>query len=115
MIFLFTVLIIASAVLDIPAWLYARRHRGTTAFLPWLAAPALCLWSALMLLGVGRGTLANLAEATWIAGLGVVLVYLQVFGLDRVWKRPRRTSAILALALCIVAVLLRLWMPPLPE
>ncbi len=115
MIFLITVLIIVPAVLDTPAWLYARRHRGGTAFLPWLAVPALCLWSGLMVLGVGRSTLGNFEEGIWIVGLGVFLVYLQVFALDRVWKRPRRTSAMLAVALCIVAVILRLYMPPLPE
>ena len=108
-------LIIVPAVLNIPAWLYARRHRGGTAFLPWLTVPAVCLWSALMFLGIGRSTLANFVEGFWIAGLGVFLVYLQVFALDRVWKRPRRTSAMLAVALCIVAVILRLCMPPLPE
>jgi len=115
MIFLLTVLVIGPATLNIPAWLFARRHRGATAFLPWLAVPALCLWSGLLLLGVGRGTLGNLVEEVWIAGLGILLVYVQVFALDRVWKRPRRTSAMLALALCILAGLLRLWMPPLPE
>jgi hypothetical protein len=115
MIFLITVLVIGPAALNIPAWLYARRHRGATAFLPWLAVPALCLWSGLLLLGVGQGTLGNLVEGVWIAGLGVFLVYLQVFALDRVWKRPRRTSAMLALALCIVAGILRVWMPDLPE
>jgi len=68
-----------------------------------------------MVLGVGRSTLGNFEEGIWIVGLGVFLVYLQVFALDRVWKRPRRTSAMLAVALCIVAVILRLYMPPLPE
>jgi hypothetical protein len=68
-----------------------------------------------MLSGVGRGTLANFEEGIWIVGLGMFLVYLQVFALDRVWKRPRRTSAMLAVALCIAAVILRLYMPPLPE
>jgi hypothetical protein len=115
MIFLFKVLIIVPAVLNIPAWLYARRHRSGTAFLPWLALPAVCLWSGLFVSGAGRASLANMAEGIWIGGLGVFLVYLQVFALDRIWKRPRRTSAMLAVSLCVVAVILRLYMPPLPE
>lgn len=110
-----TILITVPAALNIPAWEYARRHRGATNFLPWLAVPALCLWGGLLVLGVGRASLANLVEGFWVAGLGVFLVHLQVFALDRVWKRPRRTSVMLAVALCIMAGILRLYMPALPE
>lgn len=112
----FTFLVAAPAVLNVPAWLYARRRRaGTTPPILVLGAPAIVVWVLLTMLGVGAQSLSNLVETLMLAALSVVLCYGQVFLLDRLLPSPRRTSLGLAAGLILVGVLLRLFMPLLPE
>lgn len=108
-------LVVVPSTLILPGWWYARRHHRASAFLPMIGVPALLLWYGLMELGVGRGSLANLVEGFWIALAGVVCAYVQVFVLDRIVKRPNRTTAALAVILCLAGVILRVSMPALPE
>ncbi len=111
----FTVLLAASAILNLPAWFVARGRQESASWLPFIGAPAILAWVALVALGVGPQSLANIVEAIALATLSVVLCYAQVFFLNRRFPHVRRTSGYLALALIAVAVLLRLLMPLLPE
>ena len=61
------------------------------------------------------GTAVDRIELENGAAAGVVLAYLKVFVFDRVLGRRRATVWLLAGLLSVVAVLLRLLMPSLPE
>jgi len=114
--FLFlTELLAGSAILNLPAWLVARRRQEATWWLPFLGAPAILAWVALLALGVGPQSLSNIVEVMALAVLSIVPCYAQVFYLNRRFPNVRRTSACLALLLIAAAILLRLFMPLLPE
>jgi hypothetical protein len=109
------VLVLGSLILNAPAWAYARRHQGASALLLWLGTPALALWIGLMFANIGHASLANLIEGAWLMMASVILVYTQVFIIDRLVKKPAGTTAALAAILCIAAIILRITMPTLPE
>lgn len=104
-----------AALLNLPAWWYARRTRGASWALPVLGAPSLVVWLALVVAGVGAQSLSNLVEVAWLLVASVPACYAQVFILDRLTQRPRANTLGMAVVLCIVAVALRLLMPALPE
>ena len=115
MILYLSLLVLASTVLNIPAWMYARRRQGANALLLWLGVPALLTWFGLMLWGVGQSSLSNLIEGVWLMGASVVLAYVQVFLVDRFVKKPAPTTGVIVTILCLGAVILRVTMPALPE
>ena len=112
---MFPALFILAAALSLPAWWYARRHQGASWLLLTLAVPATLVWVLLTGAGVGAQSLSNLIEVLALLILSVVACYAQVFVLDRFYAKPPRTSAWLAGGLALVAVVLRLSMPVLPE
>ncbi len=91
----FTVLLAASAILNFPAWFVARGRQESTWWLPFIGAPAILAWVALVALGVGPQSLSNLVEAMALAALSVILCYTQVFLLNRRFPHVRRTSGYL--------------------
>jgi hypothetical protein len=103
------------AALCLPAWLYARPRQGASWLLLFLFVPATIVWVVLSAAGIGAQSLSNLIEVFILMLLSVVACYLQVFVLDRSMPEPRRTSVWVASALALVALLLRLTMPVLPE
>ncbi len=112
---MFPVLFVLAAVISLPAWSYARRHQGASWLLLTLAVPATLVWVLLTGAGVGAQSLSNLVEMLVLLLLSVVSCYVQVFVLDRYISKPFRTSAWLAGGLALVAVVLRVSMPVLPE
>ena len=115
MIFNLIVLVLGSLILNLPAWVYARRHHGASPLLLWLGTPALGVWLGLMFSNIGHPSLANLIEGAWLMTASIVLAYTQVFIIDRLVKKPPGTTAALATILCIAAIILRITMPTLPE
>jgi hypothetical protein len=103
------------ALLILPAWLYGRSHLGASFALPFVAVPAHAIWSLLVYLGIGAQSLANILELYVLAGLSVVLAYLQVFVVDPRSRQPKRTTLYLTGVLVAVAFILRALMPNLPE
>jgi len=111
----FPVLILIVVALTIPAWSYARRRDRGSHWLLILWLPAVILWIVLSGLGVGAQSLSNLIEVFWLMAAGIVLSYLKVFIVDRhIASRQGITPALMA-ALALAALLLRLFMPILPE
>jgi predicted branched-subunit amino acid permease len=111
----FAALLAVSAIVNLPAWFLARRRSEATWWLPLIGTPAILTWVALVALGVGPQSLSNVVEAMALTAFSVLLCYAQVLVLNRRFTQPRRTSAFLLASLVGVAVLLRLFMPPLPE
>ncbi len=112
---LFAALLAGSAVLNLPAWFFARSRDRATWWLPLIGAPAILGWVALVGLGVGPQSLSNVVEVMALAALSVLLCYAQAFLLNRRFQDYRRISAFLQIALIGVAVLLRIFMPLVPE
>jgi hypothetical protein len=78
----FASLLLGAALLNIPAWWFARRRNGAAWWLPLIGAPAILAWVALVALGVGAGSLSNLIEPMALAALSVLLCYFQAFVLE---------------------------------
>lgn len=112
----FPVLILVASTLCVPAWLVARgRSRGSVRPL-FLSFPAVAIWVAMEGAGLGNiASLSNLIEVFWLLGAGIVLAYAKVFALDRVVRRWRLSTYGAIVLLAVAAILLRLYMPTLPE
>lgn len=112
---MFLALFVLAVALSLPAWSYARRRQGASWLLLTLAVPATLVWALLTSAGVGAQSLSNLIEVLVLLLLSVVVCYAQVFMLDRYFSKPARTSVWLAGGLALVALILRISMPVLPE
>ncbi len=112
----FPVLLLIAVALVIPAWVFARnrgRDSHWSLFMLWL--PAVVLWVVLSGLGIGAQSLSNLIEPIWLIIAGIALAYLKVFILDRYAPSPQAVTVLSIVVLALVAVLLRIFMPVLPE
>ncbi len=102
-------------VFCLPAWIVARKRYGAT---PWslnFAVPGMATWIVLATGGIGPQSLANIVEL-FIISLGAIPVYyLKVFYVDRIKPDPRLNTVVATVMLCVVAIVLRLAMPVLPE
>ena len=78
----FPILLMISAGLSLPAWLYARKRRRESGLMLLLPMPALVLWVGLSAVGVGPQSLSNLVEVPILVGLAIALYYLKVFVTD---------------------------------
>lgn len=112
---LFPALMVLAVALCVPAWRYARQRQGASWLLLLLGVPATIVWILLSAAGVGAQSLSNLIEVPGLLLLSVVACHLQVFLLDRLFPRPAHTSVWLAGALVLIALVLRLTVPVLPE
>jgi hypothetical protein len=101
----------------LPAWLTSRtRTRGReSAWLPFATFPALAAWVLLAGFGYGPQSLSNLVEVPGLFAAGIILCYGKVFLLDRRVKDPRWTTYLLMALLVTGSILLRTFMPLLPE
>ena len=116
MLLAFPVLILAACILCLPAWLIARRRNRASLWLLFLSFPAITLWVIMEDTGVGNtASLSNLIEVFWLLGGGIALAYAKVFALDYVVPRWRLTTYGAIALVAIAAILLRLYMPTLPE
>ncbi len=116
MLLAFPVLILAAAVLCVPAWLVARRRDRGSVWLLFLSCPAIALWVVMADAGVGQtASLSNLIEVFWLLAGGIVLAYVKVFAVDRITPRWRVTTYGAIAMLAGAAAILRLLMPTLPE
>ncbi len=109
-----SIAVIVSAVLILPVWHRARRSRPLDYLWFAVALPAGVLWLMLAGSGVGAQSLGNLEELGYL-GIGAALAsYLGIFALmPRISERS--AQAVAATAVAILAVVLRLTMPVLPE
>jgi hypothetical protein len=112
---LFPVLVVVAGLLCLPAYLYSRRRNAESRWLPLAPLPAVLVWLLLTAAGYGAQSLSNLVEVLWLMAAAVALVYGKVLWLDRrVGFRVANTYVLMAL-LVLAAVLLRSFMPVLPE
>ena len=110
-----TVLLGAPVALCFPAWWYSRRRGGESAWLLFMALPAMLVWFCLCTFGIGAQSLANLIELPSLALAAIVLCHVKVFVIDKWTSPPRSTTYGVVMFLVAVAILLRLFMPTLPE
>ncbi len=111
----FTALFGAPAVLCLPGWRLSCRRGSESVWLLFCATPAMLVWFWLSSIGVGAQSLANLVEFPLLAVAGVVSCYVKVFVVDKWVETPRYSTYGLVALLVAAAVLLRLFMPSLPE
>jgi hypothetical protein len=109
------VLLILMLGASFPAWSIARSRGQATPLLLLLPLPAIAAWIALSVVGYGAQSLSNLIEPVIVLALGVVLAYVYLPIVDRTGARPAVVAALMMAALLVLAVLLRTFMPNLPE
>ncbi|HEX7050745.1 MAG TPA: hypothetical protein VF188_11120 [Longimicrobiales bacterium] len=73
------------------------------------------MWFLVTFLGYGAQSLANFIELPIIAAVAVVLAYLKIFVADRLWPDRARNSRIAVVVVAALCVVLRTFMPSLPE
>jgi len=73
------------------------------------------MWVSLTGLGYGAQSLSNIIEVFWIVAASIVLCYLKVFLLDGKIEKPAKTTYCMMGVLTLGAILLRAFMPVLPE
>jgi hypothetical protein len=113
MIVLFVMLAIISAALIAPGWVIARRQNPQGPAIMFLALPGIILWTVLTASGVGAQSLSNIIEIFGIVVVSVIAAYAKLFIMDR---REMKQSGIIALIIVLgITLLLRLFMPVIPE
>jgi hypothetical protein len=96
-------------------WVTAKR-RG--ALFVWDYATVLGpvpVWYALAAAGVGSNSMGNLLEIPVVLLLGAVMFALRVFVFDRALKSPTRASFATFVVTLALVVMVRLFMPNMPE
>ena len=112
---LFPILILIASVLSIPAYLLSRRHSEETRWLLFLCVPSTVAWFFLTYFGYGAQSLSNIIEVLWLIGAAILLCYIKVLVIDRFIKKPKATTYVFMIFLVLGALLLRSFMPVLPE
>jgi len=118
---LFAAFLLLGWLACLPAWLVSRTRTSThglgreSAWLPFAVFPALAAWVLLAGFGYGPQSLSNLIEPLGLFAAGIILCYGKVFLLDRRVKDPRWTTYLLMALLVTGSILLRTFMPLLPE
>jgi len=112
---LFPALLLIVGILCTPAYLVSRRKGDESKWFLIASLPAIALWIGLTGIGYGAQSLSNIIEIFWILLANVVLSYLKVFFVDRKAQKPRQATYTMMALLAIGALLLRTFMPVLPE
>ena len=113
---LFLFLIIFGVLSCLPAWFTSRRRNQASEWSLFTVVPGFLCWIALAGIGVGPQSLSNLViELTDLVLGSIVLYYLKVFLFDRRIGNPRRNTIYVIAISVATAVLLRLFMPVIPE
>lgn len=112
---LLPIVVLVPILFCLPGWLIARKRYAATPWSLTYAVPALILWVALAMAGIGSQSLGNIIELIYLSFGAVPLYYLKVMFIDKIRPNQRMNTIILTLSLCVIAVVLRLVMPVLPE
>lgn len=112
---LFPILLLFTGMLCIPAYLVSRRKGDESKWFLAAALPAIALWIVLTGSGYGAQSLSNIIEIFLILIATVVFGYLKVFIIDRKVHKPKRSTYSMMAILTFGALLLRTFMPVLPE
>lgn len=97
------------------AWVYARRNGTLWFWDPFLPAAAPLFWAVLADMGIGHQSLSHLLELP-IVVVAVAMIYsVRVFALDRRSESLNVTAAVTAVLAMSVPLLVRLFMPFMPE
>ena len=92
----------------LPAYRVARKRQNEPVWSLFLVAPCLLTW-------IGAQSLSNLVELFDLMLGTVLLYYLKVFMMDRSNPSPVFNNLVVIVVTVFAAVLLRLYMPVLPE
>jgi len=111
--FLFLVVLSCAAIY--PAFLASRRQGEESRLLLVAPVPAVVVWGAVTASGYGAQSLSNIVEVFAVFGVGAVLAYVKVFVVDKARGKARVSTYWLVALLVVVALVLRVTMPILPE
>ena len=112
---LLPLLFLVATLLCIPAYIVSYRRRTESKWLPFVMLPGLALWVMLTALGYGAQSLSNIVEVLWLLVAGVLSVYIKVYYVDPRLQKPRQATYLILGCLLVAALLLRTFMPVLPE
>lgn len=115
MIGLFLMLTIIAGILILPGWYWANKGQPQDVWICFLPAAGLALWMLLTALGFGAQSLANLVETPMIAGIAVVVAYLKFLVFDKGSALNSYGKLFAIVTVILATVLLRTFMPVLPE
>jgi hypothetical protein len=102
-------------VLILPGWIWVRRRQPWSRWIFALPFMGVALWFAIVALGLGAQSFANIVEALIVAASAVVTSYL-VFLLAALSHFTVSRSTFMAfIVVTLVVVCLRVLMPNLPE
>jgi hypothetical protein len=111
----FPILLILACILSIPAYSLSKRRGTESKWILFLSGPALVVWFFLTATGYGAQSLSNIVEVIWLIGAGIFLSYAKVIIIDKRIHKPVVTTYVLVVILVICALLLRSFMPSIPE
>lgn len=112
---LLPLVILVPIIFSLPAWFIARKRYDATPWSLTYAVPGLVLWVVLAISGVGSQSLGNIVELLYLSFGAVPLYYLKVLFIDKIRPNTRLNTIMATVIICVVAVILRLVMPVLPE
>jgi len=115
MIALFLMLTVIAGILILPGWYWANKRQPQDAWICFLPAAGLALWMLLTALGFGAQSLANFVETPMIAGVAVVAAYLKFFVFDNISALSSYGKVFAIAAVMLATIVLRTFMPVLPE
>lgn len=114
MIFFLGIVAVATVVL-VPGWYWRKSHGAKGNWILALPLATSVFWFLLIYCGVGQASLSNLMEIYLVAAFAVFIAYLKFLVLDRLIKKPDRNTMIIFAIALLFSLLLRLFMPALPE
>ena len=111
----FPILQFFSFVACLPAYRVAKQRQEEPVWALFLVAPCMILWIVLTMLGIGAQSMSNLVELFDLMLGTVMLYYAKVFIFDKINQTPVKNNLLVIAVTLVAAVLLRLFMPVLPE
>ncbi len=109
------VLVVVTFAVSFPAWQVARRQGNDSPWMLGLALPALLVWVALTASGYGAQSLSNIVEVFYLFAGGIALSWAHLLLVRHTGARPGPTALWMIAGLVVMAILLRTFMPVLPE
>ena len=112
---LLPIVILVPILFCLPGWMLARKRYDATPWSLTYAVPGMIVWVLLAMSGIGSQSLSNVVELLYLSFGAVPIYYLKVMYIDKLRSDTRMNTIIATVALCLVAIILRLAMPVLPE
>ena len=115
MFFLCSLSILTYALLSIIAVVYAKKKSAffaTDILQPFIM---ISLWIFLAALGIGHQSLSHMIEIPLLLAISLVILYLRVFLIDRYFSNYRKNSLVAFICMLLLTILIRVFMPYLPE